>query len=91
MPGARRLFARSFRILRPSKGQSIRQLDRQDSAIPTRLLRDLVVGDDFGPLLGVGETIETDNWKGAKPFQPHPLDTTVVGKNQIRVVDKDRI
>jgi hypothetical protein len=35
------------------------QLDRQDLAVPARFLRELVVGQDVGALLRIGEMLDT--------------------------------
>jgi hypothetical protein len=74
--------------LRPSKVNQFAKLDRQDFAIPTRLLRNLVISDDIGPLSGVGETIETDNWKAVNPsnfvLSTRPWSTRIIFTSSTR-------
>jgi hypothetical protein len=79
---------KAFESFDRQKVNQFAKLDRQDFAIPTRLLRNLVVSDDVGPLLGVGETIETDNWEGAKPsnfvLSTRPWSTRIIFTSSTR-------
>src|SRR6516225_9159690 len=67
------------------------QLDRQDLAVPTRFLRELVVGQDVCALLCVAEMLDPQRGNAAETQSPCGLHASMTGDDRAGCVDQDRI
>ena len=67
------------------------QLDRQDLAVPAGVLRELVVGQDVGALVGFAEMREPHSWHHRHPDQLCGFGAAMSRNDLLVVIDQDRI
>ena len=67
------------------------ELDGEDFRVPAGLLCQPVVGNDVGPLLGLGHVRQADRRHVGQPKQLRRFDATVAGEDDEVFVDEDRI
>jgi hypothetical protein len=67
------------------------QLNRQDLSVPTRFLRQLVVGQDVRALLRVGKMLDAQCGNVAKTQLPCRFHASMTGDDRAGCIDQDGI